>query len=123
MDLVTEITFTLPRGYVDAQGQVHREGRMRLATALDEVAAVGHPNVQANDAYLPIILLSRVVVALGDLPGVTPDVVEGLFAADFAYLEDLYEQVNGYQGVVVQTQCPHCQADLRLRLLPVPEEG
>jgi hypothetical protein len=33
----TEYAFTLPKGYVDAGGQVHREGTMRLATARDEI--------------------------------------------------------------------------------------
>ena len=36
----TEFPFTLPRGYVDAAGNVHREGAMRLATARDEIDAL-----------------------------------------------------------------------------------
>jgi hypothetical protein len=96
---------------------------MRMATALDEVAAVAHPRVEANAAYLPIALLSRVVIALGDLPQITTEIIEGLFAADMAYLEDLYVQLNSYDGVIVTTQCPQCQTELRLRLLPSPTEG
>lgn len=122
MNTQTEIAFTLPRGYVDARGDVHRHGRMRMATAFDEVESVGHPRVEANEAYLPIALLSRVVVGLGSLPAVTTDVVEGLFAADIAYLEDLYVQLNSYEGVVVEAQCPHCHSELRLRVLPEAED-
>jgi hypothetical protein len=119
----TEIDFTLPHGYLDAQGTFHRHGRMRMATALDEVTAVAHPRVVANEAYLPIVLLSRVVIALGDLSQITIDVIEALFAADMAYLEEIYEQLNSYDGILVTTQCPQCHAELRLRLLPTPSEG
>lgn len=119
----TEIAFTLPRGYRDQDGQLHRQGRMRMATALDEVESVAHPQVQANEAYLPIVLLSRVLVELGSLPAVTTDVVEGLYAADMAYLEDVYVQLNSYEGIVVEAQCPHCHSALRLRMLPEPDEA
>ncbi|MBN1249357.1 MAG: phage tail assembly protein [Anaerolineae bacterium] len=123
MNQQTEIDFTLPRGYIDAGGVWHRHGRMRLATALDEVEAVAHPKVQANEAYLPIVLLSRVLVSLGSLPTVTTEVVEGLFAADLAYLEDLYVQLNSYEGLVVEAQCPHCHSELHLRVLPEAGEA
>ena len=71
MSMITDIPFTLPRGYVDASGLVHRPGRMRLATALDEIEAYQDPRVQSNEAYLPVVLFSRVVVQLGSLPAVT----------------------------------------------------
>ena len=44
--LQTEFPFTLPRGFVDAEGDVHSEGVMRLATAYDEVAPLKDPRVQ-----------------------------------------------------------------------------
>ena len=87
MTLRTEFNFTLPRGYVDGNGSLHREGVMRLATANDEIAPMKDPRVQANPGYLVVILLSR-VVRLGDLPQVNPKIIEDLFAADFAYLEE-----------------------------------
>ena len=76
----TEYEFTLPCGYVDARGALHRDGVLRLATALDEVAAMEDPRVRANDAYLSILLLSRVVTRLGTLDQVTPAVIEQLFS-------------------------------------------
>jgi len=121
MDDHTEIEFALPHGYVAGDGRVHTHGRMRMATALDEVESVAHPRVQANEAYLPIVLLSRVVVQLGSLDAITLQVMEGLYAADLAYLEDLYIQLNSYDGVVVQTRCPHCDAEYSLRIIPSPE--
>ena len=119
MDLQTEFEFTLPRGYVDASAQVHREGRMRLATALDEIQSVGDPRVQTNEAYLPVLLLSRVVPRLGDLPAITPQVIEGLFASDLAYLEDLYQRLNSPESVTVGAVCPHCSTQFQLQVAPL----
>ena len=92
--LQTEYEFTLPLGYIDADGELHRDGTMRLATAADEILPLKDPRVRSNEAYLIVILLSRVVDRLGSLPQVTPKIVEGLFAADLAYLQDLYNRIN-----------------------------
>jgi hypothetical protein len=92
--LQTEYEFTLPLGYVDQDGELHRDGTMRLATAADEILPLKDPRVRSNEAYLIVILLSRVIERLGSLPQVTPKVVEGLFAADLAYLQDLYNRIN-----------------------------
>jgi len=86
----TEFTFTLPRGYVDAAGTVHREGTMRLATARDEIEPLRDAQVRQNEAYLAVLLLSRVVTRIGDVTEVTPDLVEELYAADFDHLQRLY---------------------------------
>ncbi len=123
MNLQTEVEFLLPRGFVDESGQTHRSGRMRLATALDEVESVGHPRVRANEAYLPIVLLSRVITRLGRLPEVTPRIIEQLFAADLAYLEDVYLRLNSYDGMLTRATCPHCGSELYLRVeLPIAQE-
>src|SRR2546430_4440849 len=90
----TEIAFTLPRGYLDAAGNVHREGAMRLATARDEIEPLRSAEVRQNEAYLSVLLLSRVVTRIGDVTDVTPDLVENLFAADFDHLQRLYERLN-----------------------------
>jgi hypothetical protein len=112
----TEFEFTLPHGYVDDSGQVHRRGRMRMARALDEIEAVNHPQVLTNEAYLPVVLLSRVITRLGSLTTITPKVIGELYAADVAYLEDLYLQVNAYEGLSVRTTCPHCETELQIDL-------
>ena len=106
--LQTEFEFTLPRGYVDARGNLHRQGIMRLATALDEIEPLQDPRVRANEAYLSILVLSRVITRLGDLRPVGPDVIAGLFSADMQYLQDLYIHINDDDSTVVETQCPHC---------------
>ena len=94
----TEFSFVLPRGYVDRDGNLHKEGRMRLATAADEIIPLRDPRVQQNPGYLVIILLSRVITSLGTMPAVDTKVIEGLYTADLAYLQDLYERV--YQAEV-----------------------
>lgn len=107
--LQTEFNFTLPHGYIDGEGTLHREGVMRLATAYDEIAPMKDPRVQSNPGYLVIILLSRVVTRLGSLTHINPKVVEGLFAADFAYLQDLYRRVNANGHNRLAVTCPHCE--------------
>ena len=116
MMLQTEFPFTLPRGYVDSEGNVHREGVMRLATAYDEVIPMKDPRVQANPGYLVIILLARVVTRLGELTQINPKVIEGLFSADLAFLQDLYRRLNeeGLNQMVVS--CPHCEQKFELEV-------
>lgn len=90
----TEVEFTLPIGYRDGDGNLHRQGVMRLATAGDEILPLRDHRVQANPAYLSIIVLSRVVVRLGTLDMINTKVIEDLFSADFAFLQDLYNRIN-----------------------------
>jgi hypothetical protein len=90
----TEIDFELPKGYLDDTGTLHRHGTMRLATAADEILPLRDPRVQGNEAYLTVIVLARVIVKLGSLPGVHTGIIEGLYASDLAYLQSLYERFN-----------------------------
>jgi hypothetical protein len=112
--LQTEFEFTLPSGYVDERGNLHREGAMRLATALDEVEPLRDARVRSNDAYLGILLLSRVITRLGDISPVEVSVVERLFAADYLFLQDLYLRINGDGSEIVETECPTCGARFAL---------
>ena len=114
MTIQTEFKFTLPRGYVDAEGNVHQEGVMRLATALDEIAPLRDPRVHANQAYLIVILLSRVVIRLGTLSNITTTTIENLFAADLAYLQDLYRYLNEQGAADLMVTCPECGAQFEL---------
>jgi hypothetical protein len=107
MEFKTEYEFVLPRGYVDDEGKVHREGMMRLATAKDEIVPLNDLRVQRNRAYLIIVLLSRVVKKLGTLPEVRPVHIENLFAADLRFLEEMYNRINEDEAQVRVT-CPSC---------------
>lgn len=104
----TEFPFTLPHGYADMHGALHREGVMRLATALDEIAPLKEPKVQSNPGYLGVILLARVVLRLGELSQVTPRIIEELAVADFAHLQSLYRQLNDHGHTRVSVNCPEC---------------
>jgi phosphoketolase len=106
----TEFLFELPRGYVDGEGRVHRQGVMRLATAMDEIAPLRDMRVRANEAYLSILVLSRVVTRLGDVQQVTTQVIENLFAADMAYLQDFYRRINETDANTIEVVCPNCKA-------------
>ena len=118
-----EINFTLPHGFEDDQGQVHRQGAMRLATALDEIEPLQDPRVQNNEAYLIILLLARVVTRLGGLTVVTPQIIEQLFASDLAYLQDVYLRMNAPEELTVGTVCPNCGTQFQLRVAPLGEDS
>jgi hypothetical protein len=106
--LQTEFEFTLPQGYVDSGGTLHRDGAMRLANAMDEIAPLRDPRVRENPAYLVVILLSRVVTRLGTLQHVTPAEIEKLFTGDLAFLQRLYRQINEQGTTLVPVNCPEC---------------
>ncbi|MPZ49084.1 MAG: phage tail assembly protein [Dehalococcoidia bacterium] len=109
MNLQTEFDFTLPRGYVDRNGTVHRKGRMRLATAVDEIAPLRDPRVRQNQAYHTIILLARVITHLGTMPAIDTAVIEGLYTADLAFLQELYRTKNELVSPVDgEVRCPSC---------------
>lgn len=110
----TEFPFTLPRGYVDNTGLLHKEGVMRLANAADEILPLRDPRVQQNPAYLTVILLARVIVRLGSMPTVDTRVVEQLFTMDLAYLQDLYQRINTMEAPVYREFCPHCEKELEI---------
>jgi hypothetical protein len=116
MALVTEHEFELPRGYVDADGTLHREGTMRLATAADEILLLNDPRVQGLPAYLIVLLLARVVVRLGTLRTIDAGVIEGLFAEDLAYLQALYNRINGLGPELVR--CPSCEHEFAAEVVP-----
>ena len=118
----TEIPFTLPRGLVDDEGGVHREGTMRLATARDEIEPLRDPEVRRNQAYLSVLLLARTVTRIGEVVEITPEVIESLYAADFDHLQRLYERVNTDGEAVGVVSCPECAHDFEVDLTEI-EDG
>ena len=110
----TEFPFMLPRGLVDAEGQTHREGSMRLATAFDEIEPIKDPRVRANPGYLVIILLARVITRLGTLDYINTKAIENLYAADLAYLQDFYQRINQNGHSRLHVACPHCAGEFEV---------
>jgi hypothetical protein len=111
-----EFPFTLPRGLIDPEGNTHREGSMRLATAYDEIAPLNDPRVRNNPGYLVIILLSRVITRLGSLEFLNPKMIENLFAADLAYLQDFYQRINQNGHSRLHVACPHCEGEFEVEV-------
>ncbi len=116
MAFQTEFPFTLPKGYVDNEGNLHREGVMRLATAKDEITPLQDYRVQQNRAYLVIILLSRVITKLGSVGSINPSIIEKMFSSDLAYLQEFYRRINEEGSAKVKATCPACGHDYELDL-------
>ena len=104
----TVYEFELPRGYIDKEGTLHKKGKMRLATAADEILPMNDPKVKQNQGYLTIILLARVIEELGTVHAVDTKVIERLFTADLAYLQDMYQRINSVDTPTLTTVCPKC---------------
>lgn len=107
--LRTEFPFTLPRGYVDRSGEVHRHGVMRLATARDELLPAFDDRVRENPNYLTVVLLARVITRLGSITDVHAGMVEDFFASDLAFLQDLYRRINAEGHTRAAVTCPSCK--------------
>ncbi|WP_411080779.1 hypothetical protein [Streptomyces sp. cmx-18-6] len=114
--LQTEFTFELPRGYVDDEGQVHRQGTMRLATARDELRPQIDLRVKENPAYLSVVLLSQVITQLGTITDVHAGVVERMYATDVAFLQDFYRRINSEGHTHAAVTCPLCHGSFEVDL-------
>lgn len=121
MAFQTEFEFTLPRGYVDENGNLHKNGIMRLATAADEILPMKDPRVQSNPAYLTVILLSRVLTKLGSLDVINTKTIENIFASDLTYLQEFYRRINGDGTSKVRMTCPKCEHIFEVELEPQGE--
>jgi hypothetical protein len=116
MALQTEFEFTLPRGFLDGEGNIHKQGSMRLATAMDEIVPLRDLRVKSNQAYLAVILLARVITRLGSLKEINTGIIENLFSADFAYLQDFYRQINENGSSQIFAVCPECNKKIEVDL-------
>lgn len=113
---VLEFEFMLPRGLVDAEGKMHRQGVMRLATARDEIGVQRDRRTQADPAYGVLVMLARVITRLGELTAVTPELLENLFSLDLAYLRELYNRINQQGEATIPVQCPLCSHHFQMEL-------
>ncbi len=104
----TVYDFTLPKGFVDSRGEVHKKGKMRLATAGDEIGATRDPRVLSNPSYLAIALLSRVITEMDGVEAITGTTIEKFFTADLAFLQDMYQKINNVEPPMMRVTCPDC---------------
>lgn len=112
----TEFNFILPRGLVDPQGGVHRQGVMRLATAKDEIYVLKDSRVQRDPAYGILVMLSQVITRLGSLSSITPELLEEVFTRDLAYLREFYNRINQEGNAYIPVQCPQCSSQFSVEL-------
>lgn len=112
----TEFEFMLPKGFVDKEGNLHKKGVMRLATAKDEIAPLQDYRVRNNESYMIIILLARVITKLGDLKNVDTATIEKLFSVDLDYLQRFYQKINSEESSDVSMTCPHCESKFTMPL-------
>lgn len=122
MNLKTEFDFELPMGYVDKDGNLHKKGTMRLATAMDEITILNDMRVQNNEVYVVIVLLARVITGLGSLTDVNTNVIENLFAADLTYMQEFYRQINEEGNTQREYVCPHCEKPFQLDISTLGSE-
>lgn len=108
MSLQTEYPFELLKGYIDREGNLHKKGIMRLATAADEILPMKDIRVQQNQSYLSIMILARVITKLGDLKTIDVRVIENLFTSDLAYLQDFYQKINQVEPPKYKFSCDKC---------------
>ena len=105
---VKEISFTLPIGYEDSDGNFHRKGKMKQATALDEIEIYKNERIHSNQRYRDVLILSQVIIRLGDLNSIDPDLIENLYEVDFLFLQMLYNKLNKEMDETVHIRCPEC---------------
>ena len=114
--MTTIYEFELPKGYVDANGTIHKRGKMRLATAGDEISAARDPRVLSNPAYLAIVVLSKVIVEIAGVEIISTPLLEQLYTADLTYLQDMYQRINDIEPPMMETVCPDCGKVYRVPL-------
>jgi len=81
----------------------------------EDLAASGHDLPQK---VLDWRQLSKLKSTYTDtlLEQINPKTIEGLFAADLAFLQDFYRRINENGHNLVRAQCPHCEGQFELEL-------
>jgi hypothetical protein len=115
-ELLTDFAFTLPRGYVDSSGRIHRDGVMRLATARDELVPLHDDRVREQPAYLTVVLLARVITKIGTITDIHAGLIESLFATDLAFLQELYKRINTEGHTRATVVCSACKHEMTVDL-------
>lgn len=90
----TTFRFSLPIGLLDEQGGCHQEGVMRSTTGKDEIILQQDSRCWENPSYGLLVRLSQVIVSVGELTQITPELLEGLFLLDWQYLLNFYNSIN-----------------------------
>ncbi|MBN1699181.1 MAG: hypothetical protein JW881_16800 [Spirochaetales bacterium] len=117
-----EIEFSLPLGFIDNEGTLQRKGKMRPATAHDEIVIQRDERNLFNKRYRDLLVLSQVITRLGDYVTVTTDILENLYEVDFIYLQMLYRELNSPTERKIVTRCPACGNADEIRMAKLFDE-
>lgn len=102
-----EFEFTLPIGFTDESGEVHRVGALRKMTGREE-AILADRSIQRNGGQLVTSLLASCVVRLGSLEKVTPSVIGEMYSADRNYLLIRLRSATFGSELRASYSCPSC---------------
>lgn len=95
---MTDFPFTLPSGYRDRDGNLHRDGVMRRQIIVDQMMPLKDHRVPPTPEEVFVYRLSCSMVQLGSLQTVTSDMIEAMSPEDRNYLRDLYDRIHAEGG-------------------------
>ncbi|MDR1933062.1 MAG: hypothetical protein LBQ57_09625 [Spirochaetales bacterium] len=112
MALRTSFRFTLPRGRgVRAEENRKVSGTMRLVQVKDIIQIERDGDVRRDSGAFYVVLLSRVITALGSEKMITRKTIEQLCPADFAFCVDFLHEINHQVIKRVPLRCSSCSHD------------
>jgi len=108
-EIRTEQAFTLPKGYVDKDGNLHREVVIREITGADQEAMLS-PQLRQNPAKMLSALLARVIVRLGTLDRnkIDTGVTSAMFKSDRDFLIMKLKEIDSGPDMEIKVECPDC---------------
>lgn len=108
-----EAELSLPIGYTDEHGQLHRTVVLRKMTGKEEAILADRRN-QRNGGRLVTELLHSCMVRLGDLPKNGTSTVAGMYSADRNYLLIKLRALTFGTELEAGYTCPNCNERLRV---------
>lgn len=111
-DGLEEIEFELPRGYTDKEGNLHKNGVLRLATGLDR--EILNKSFTQNPSVANTLLLARCIKSIGTVP-VTDNMLRQLSLKDRNYLfKVMREHAFGFDIDNFEIECPNCGREIEI---------
>lgn len=99
------IQFTLPRGFVDKDGNVHREGIIKYPRGIDRESVV--PIAQRNAPRARHVMLAR-LVQFDDGTQITEKDIQSLTLGDLKYLTKILDSNQFGLDMNIEVECPNC---------------
>ncbi|HBE72009.1 MAG TPA: hypothetical protein DDW52_28045 [Planctomycetaceae bacterium] len=96
MNRPRSIEFELPFGFEDEEGNIHRQGRLRIPTQKDLTVVLKIYGDVQNPAYLETLMLVRILESLGNIEldaDNRQQIVESLPLPDIEYLNSIYQKL------------------------------